>query len=320
MGWVCLLLLILIYICAIAVTTMIGHNENYAGYNNDEEGIVSAWNNYQYFGTITRSMYTLFCVVLLAEYPEIGRAVVEEQPAMILFFMIFIVITSFGIMNVIIGVIVDNTMEAAKSLERDQAANENLRRLNVADQIHRSLFNLVKDGGELSMKEVELGLSNPDIRAMMQEAQVPKSFQAEDLMLLLDVDGTGKVSAEEFMGGFHTLLFSDDFQKQCINTVDIHRVQRGLYELTELLKEVGIAVGVGNQQVHNLGVVKQPVTPAIPLGNNDGIFKEFKEGEEMAFSNMEIMTELKKISHQIASFDKRLMLMENRSLPNVSKV
>ena len=42
---------------------------------------------------------------------------IEYQPYMMLFFLGFIIFTTFGIMNVIIGVIVDNTMVAARKVE-----------------------------------------------------------------------------------------------------------------------------------------------------------------------------------------------------------
>merc|ERR1719375_1766619 len=78
------------------------------------------FNNYLYFGTIGRSMYTLFSVSIMVEWPEFGRAILEKQPLMFIFFILFIIFTGFGVTNVIIGVIVDNTMEAAKEMEREK--------------------------------------------------------------------------------------------------------------------------------------------------------------------------------------------------------
>merc|ERR1719359_904067 len=114
---------------------MIGQDtELYPGYDRYE---VENWfhvmyfNNYEYFGNIPRAMYTLFNVVIMAEWTEMGRAIIEYQPEMFIFFLVFIVFTTFGIMNVIIGVIVDNTMEAAKAVEKDQETFERRNRMQT---------------------------------------------------------------------------------------------------------------------------------------------------------------------------------------------
>merc|ERR1719352_2000031 len=78
------------------------------------------FNNYEYFGTIPRSMFTLFSVVILAEWPEIVRPICEQQVYMFPFFILFIVLTTFGLANVIIGVIVDNTFQAAAQIDQEE--------------------------------------------------------------------------------------------------------------------------------------------------------------------------------------------------------
>merc|ERR1719359_2783554 len=112
----------------------------YPGYDKSEDAIMTSrsvanWNNYVYFGTISRSMYTLFNVVILAEFAEFGRAMIEKQPEMAIFFVFFIVFTTFGILNVIIGVIVDNTMEAAKSMDEEHDKRKKQEQLKVLEQI-----------------------------------------------------------------------------------------------------------------------------------------------------------------------------------------
>merc|ERR1719409_860760 len=117
-----------------------GRRGTYSGFDDDQEQIDSApeiaeWNNFVYFGSIPRSMYTLFNIVILAEFAEIGRPMIEKQPEMLMFFAIFIVFTTFGVLNVIIGVIVDNTMEAAKSMEKDYAEREKKQKLTLLSRI-----------------------------------------------------------------------------------------------------------------------------------------------------------------------------------------
>merc|ERR1719387_3475278 len=129
---------------------MIGAETNsdiYPSYSKEEEDIVSyelveEFNPYMYFGTIPRSMYTLFCIVILAEWPEIGRPIIERQPHMFLFFLMFIIFTTFGVLNVIVGVIVDNTMEAAKQIEAEDHDSEKAHKLALLQNIRDAVFSL----------------------------------------------------------------------------------------------------------------------------------------------------------------------------------
>merc|ERR550514_655258 len=147
MFWVSMLLLLILYVCSILVVELIGRapKEMYPGRNDegdaiDEEEAVSSWNNYVYFGTVLRSMYTLFNIVIMAEWPEIGRPLIEKQPQMFLFFVFFIIFTTFGVMNVIIGVIVDNTMEAARSMAKDDEDRAKAEKLALLGQIRDMVF------------------------------------------------------------------------------------------------------------------------------------------------------------------------------------
>merc|ERR1719421_2260711 len=83
MMWISLLLLLIIYISSVFCVMAIGRAEVYPGYDEihrEEWQGVATFNNYQFFGTIPRSMFSLFSIVILAEWPEIGRAMVEYQP------------------------------------------------------------------------------------------------------------------------------------------------------------------------------------------------------------------------------------------------
>merc|ERR1719160_1583984 len=118
--WASLLMIILLYICGIFFTKMIGQNTK-IGYlrqvdDTDDPDYHEDWDAYEHFGTIPRTMFTLFETSI---EPLNLRPVIERQPALFPFFFVFIFLTNWGVMNVIIGVIVDNTMEASKSTERD---------------------------------------------------------------------------------------------------------------------------------------------------------------------------------------------------------
>src|SRR5690606_27936413 len=60
------------------------------------------------FGDIGNSMFTLFQVMTLEGWPgDVARPVMEVYPLAWLFFVPFIVITTFAVLNLFIGIIVD---------------------------------------------------------------------------------------------------------------------------------------------------------------------------------------------------------------------
>jgi len=77
----------------------------------------------QYFGTIGESAYSLFQIMTLESWSQgIVRPVLEVHPLAWLFFIPFILMTSFAVLNLFIGIIVDSMQEQAR--ERLEALQE----------------------------------------------------------------------------------------------------------------------------------------------------------------------------------------------------
>ena len=88
--WACLLLLLIFYIFAIMGTTL--YAERFP----------------EFFGTIGKTMATLFQMVTLDDWAAgIARPICAENPFGWIYFITFILISSFIVMNVIVGVIVN---------------------------------------------------------------------------------------------------------------------------------------------------------------------------------------------------------------------
>ncbi len=87
-SWVAALLLLIIVISAIIGTNLFG------------EGVP------EYFGDLFVSMYTLFMVLTLEDWPDVADAVLEVYPMAWIFFVSFIVLATFTVVNLFVGVIV----------------------------------------------------------------------------------------------------------------------------------------------------------------------------------------------------------------------
>ena len=105
MGAVLMLLSLIFYVFSVMATMLYGDNFP------------------QYFGTIGESAYSLFQIMTLESWSEsIVRPVLDEHPMAWLFFIPFILMTSFAVLNLFIGIIVDSMQEQAR--ERLEAMQE----------------------------------------------------------------------------------------------------------------------------------------------------------------------------------------------------
>lgn len=111
MGTVIGLLGLIFYIAAVMATKLFG-------------GVFDEW-----FGTLGRSLYSLFQIMTLESWSMgIVRPVMATYPQAWIFFVPFILITSFAVLNLFIAIIVNSMHEAADD-EDETGRNEALRAL-----------------------------------------------------------------------------------------------------------------------------------------------------------------------------------------------
>jgi len=128
MGAVIVMISIVFYVFAVMATLMYGDD-------------FTTW-----FGTLGRSLYTLFQVMTLESWSMgIVRPVMEVHPMAWTFFVSFIVITSFSVLNLFIGLLV-NTMQGAVE-EENEAEFERLRNLvkSETDSVELRVAELVEE-------------------------------------------------------------------------------------------------------------------------------------------------------------------------------
>jgi len=109
MGSVVALLLLIFYVFAVMATKLFG--EDFPNY----------------FGNLTSSIFTLFQIMTLEAWADgIVRPVMEKYPYAWLFFIPYIVVTSFAVLNLFIGIVVsamqsEHEAEQAESRKIEQA-------------------------------------------------------------------------------------------------------------------------------------------------------------------------------------------------------
>ncbi len=103
-GWTALLMLLIYYVFAVIGTMLFG-------------AAFPAW-----FGSIGKSMYSLFQVMTLESWSMgISRPVMEVFPYAWAYFVPFVIISSFIILNIVVGVVVNSIGEVSKAKEEKNA-------------------------------------------------------------------------------------------------------------------------------------------------------------------------------------------------------
>lgn len=73
-----------------------------------------------YFGNLGRSIFTLFQIMTGESWSEaVARQIMEEHPFSWIYFVSFIVIVSFVVLNMIIGIIVDSINELKQNDKKE---------------------------------------------------------------------------------------------------------------------------------------------------------------------------------------------------------
>lgn len=106
------LLIVVFYVAAVLSTKLFGLSP------------VASEDTVEWFGTIGASMYTLFQIMTLESWSMgIVRPVMEEFPLAWVFFVPFVIFTSFAVLNLFIGIIVD-AMQSIHHDEHEESESE----------------------------------------------------------------------------------------------------------------------------------------------------------------------------------------------------
>ncbi|MFD7021536.1 ion transporter [Promicromonospora sukumoe] len=101
MGAVGALLILVMYVSAVIATGLFGASSP------------------EYFGSLWISLFTLFQAMTGEAWPDIARSVMETHPAAWIFFVLYILVVSFAVLNLFIAVIVNGMEEIAEEERHD---------------------------------------------------------------------------------------------------------------------------------------------------------------------------------------------------------
>jgi voltage-gated sodium channel len=139
MGSILLLIALVFYVCAVMAVNLYGRDFP------------------ELFGTLGASLYTLFTIMTLEGWTnDVVNPIMEKHPYALLFFIPFIVITTFWVLNLFIGIIVNAMQEEHDKATADQREVE---RAAERDLMHKETAPLV----------VEIQALKQEVMALRQE-------------------------------------------------------------------------------------------------------------------------------------------------------
>jgi hypothetical protein len=150
-----------------------------------------------FFGNLGQSMFTLLCNgTLLDDVAGLVKAIREENVIMLGLFFLFIVLSSFTVLNMLIGILCEVVEHTGKE-EQDKIKRENLRDViteafeaidkDGSNKISQIEFDaMCKDGAVLATLEAELGIDAARVIEMRE-------------LLFMDQDGKCELTFEAFL-------------------------------------------------------------------------------------------------------------------------
>jgi len=236
--WAGVLMIFIIYVGAIFVTNIFAEFGNsFPGFTTeipeDASEELLSFNPNVMFGTITRSMFTLLNLALLTDdWNVVGRAVLEKEPWLLIFFIGFIVLVSLGLLNVIIGIITECVIEQAKAVDGENEMLQRKDMLNRLEQLYDFIETLDEDGsGTIDKDELLRVWERPEMTEILSIVKMPVGILAEEFADLVCTGNSGEIPLSDFVRNIVRLITSDTHAQLLDLRGTQNRVNRSWLEL-----------------------------------------------------------------------------------------
>lgn len=226
LGWILCVWFIILYMIAIVCVQLVGGQPKsmYPGrleeWENEEWKSMQEFNPVERFGTVIRSMFTLFCFVAEDTFASVGGPLMEKQPYMFILMVFLVLIMACGMMNVILGVFIQKTMDNFKAAKEMSEKQKKDRQLAEIKNFTNALKELDEDcSGRISEQEIHESLTNPEFQEIWSVLDLPQGITAKEICLLFDQyedsDGVGELELgfADIVLGYQRLLYMDKRQQ-----------------------------------------------------------------------------------------------------------
>jgi hypothetical protein len=239
-----------IYVAAIfCVNTMSGESmKNFPGYTQDMETInqtdmMQEFNPYVRFGTMRNAMMTLFNLAIQAEFSEILWPLLLHQPIFVPFLLVFTITVTYGMMNLIIGLVVESVIGNARAFDQESAEQKAQVKKRALNNITKTMHQIVSATGHLTADVISEADGNDMdmMRKLIHAMGLPGYFTPFHLLELLDENGNGKIDEDELIEGTARLVDALDmncpFQHMCILQRSMHCLKAEVFQQQKSMEQ-----------------------------------------------------------------------------------
>lgn len=195
--WAWLLIFMIVYVFGVLITgTMreLGARETMCE-GSDDTSIDTL------YGSLPKSMFTLFSVITINGWGELAKCSMQVAGWTWFLFVVFLLCTSFGMLNVVIAVIVEGTLERAMRQQREEAQQEDVQRRDAINQIYEAFHSCDANGdGQLTRLEFMTSLQQTEFMRKLLVIGIDVR-KAKNLFDILDYDSSGSLDLQEFIHG-----------------------------------------------------------------------------------------------------------------------
>lgn len=199
MGWVMVLTMTVLYVCAILGVKLIGHGL-VIGSDAPEEV-------YATFPSIPDSMFNLF-MVMNADLSSM-EDLLNHLPLAKYALMFYVVLTNWAIFSILTAVVGDSMTQASEALEEENAKQEEAEHaVDSAEQLYQIFGELDKDqNDQIEKKDFDSLLANELRSKELCHAAGLSPSELQDLFLILSDEGSGGepvIPRAEFVNGLQS--------------------------------------------------------------------------------------------------------------------
>jgi len=145
-----LFLTVVLYIFALIGRSWIGLSPDFKDYDMPDVGTV-----HTYFGTVPRSIVTMFQILSQDGWSDLSRGLVAKSPITYVFMVLWIMVGNMGVLNLLTAIFVDKLLELKSEREKEEKALDYKKTVKATTDIVKVFEAIDKDhSGKLSREEM----------------------------------------------------------------------------------------------------------------------------------------------------------------------
>lgn len=153
-----------------------------------------------WFDTLGSAMITLFALILCDGFTDVMRPLAAKQLHVFVFLVMFMFVASFGMLNLVIGIIAESTTRATQEHEREQQYKGKRQKMieimELADDLFASCPHEVMHEDEF----LKWAKDRPEMREQLEkDVQLPRGFDLHDIFLMFNQQSFDGPSKDEFV-------------------------------------------------------------------------------------------------------------------------